>query len=48
MQEEKVILNSEEFALILNVSQITIKKLAKNGDIPFFIKTGSLFFIMTR
>ena len=42
--KEKIILNDKEVALILDVSLFTVKKLAKNEDIPCFYKNRRPYF----
>ena len=45
MQEKKdVILNAQEMALVLTISEFTIKKLAKNNEIPCTYKNRKMLF----
>jgi len=34
MKNEKVLLNAEQLSLILSISEFTVKKLARDGELP--------------
>jgi len=43
-ENEEIVLNSRELSLVLAISEPTVKKLAKNKELPCYYKNNRPFF----